>query len=525
MRISADVASLVSAERSVKIEHGDDGNTRHVVFGLTLYKRNHFSEDNETFRVINDYWASLPYTTQTKIYETYEDIRELFDSVTGDSDLRKELNELVVRLMSYHKSTDVINWIKFRSALKVPRDIAHEYKYDVDKNTTLDRTYIYEDYIGLMALSVIFRAMIPVWAMFNKPAKDSSGKVKKEFHSFLLLQGSEVEQSEPWARLLRYVKANAGKDTYTGNHTLEFICSEDFPFYLMALVCVRKLCLGELYSEDPRQNLAALVYTYIIDRPSPQGNDYSSQVREKKLRREGAGETTEHSGSTLEIYKARATVTPGRVAELEYALRDPFKLAHQLSPMSDYDKLERDVKVALGTAEEMISKGIQVPQRLLTQWVTARVFPAQGAMYIEAPHLARLCAITEAVLRNNGFGYLALLSTSTAMMDEDSLRMTPLGSKSQIGDDLSAKLNEYFPYRRLSMKKTAGNIEHCFVTEDIKRLTMEFGRYTWRATAEESLVREVLNTHVRRVPMLGQLRSDIATMLVKFEEDHTATTV
>lgn len=518
MHISADVASLVSSERSVKIEHGEGNKAHPIVFALTLYKRNHFSDDNETFRVINEYWDSLPFDTQGKIYEVYEDIRELFDSVSSNEELKNDLTDLVTRLMSFHQTKDVINWIKTKSVLQVPRGIDFVYKYDVDKNTTLDKTYIHEDYLGLMALSVIFRAMIPVWAMFNKPAKDAAGKTMKELHSFLLLKDSEVYQSEPLKRLQRYVTANIGREAYTGNHTLEFICSDDYPFYLLSLVCVRKLCLGELYSEDPHQNLAALVYTYIIDRPGPQGSDYSAQVREKRLRKEGAGETTEHSGSTLEIYKARASITVGRIAELEYSLRNPHALALQLAPQANRDDLYRDMDTALRTTEELLHKGIQTPQRLLAQWVTAKVFPPQGAMYIEDNFLADLCAISEVALRHQGFGYLALLATSVAMVDDAASRVTPVGSKAQIGEELTGKLNEYFPYRRISTKKSASNTEYCFVTEDIKKLSTEFGRYTWRATAAEAHVREVLGTHVRRVPMLPQLRADIAAMLIKSEE-------
>lgn len=519
MRISADVASLVSAERSVKVEHGEGQNQRQVTFGLSLYKKNHFSEDNETFRVINEYWASLPENSQEEIYMVYEDIRELFDSVTGSKELKEELTRLVTRLMEFHKTKDVIHWVKYKSGLPVPRDIKEVYTYDVDKNTTLDKTYTYEDYIGLMSLLVIFRAMIPIWAMYNKPAKDSIGKTLKEMHSFLLLQDSEVYYSEPLQRLQRYVTANIGRDAYTGNHTLEFICSDDYPFYLLCLVCVRKLCLGELYSDEPKQNLAALVYTYIIDRPGPQGSDYSQQVRSKKLRREGAGETTENSGSTLELYKARASVTVGRIAELEYNNRDMFNLAIQLCPEVNEKLLRRDLDRALVTSEEMLDKGIQTPQQLLMAYtVCGRVLSPHAISYFEEPMVAQLCGLAETVLRHRGFSYLALLVTSVAMIDESGVRVSPVGSKSQIGEETSRKIAEYFPYRRVSTKKSSNNIEHCFVTEDIKKLSTEFGRFTWRATADEALVREVLHTHVRRVPMLPQLRSDIASMLIQNEE-------
>lgn len=518
MRITADVASIISTERMVVIEHEIDGVLRRVTFPLSLYKKNHFSEDNETFQVINEYWASLPYHKQGEIFSIYEDVRELFDSVTGNTELKEELVKLVTKLMNYHRTQDVKNWILYGSQLKIPTDVKREYVYDVDKNTTEDKTYIFDDYVGLMSLSVIFRSMIPIWAMYNKPAKDAIGKTLKEMSSFMLLQNSEVYRSEPMERLIRYIKANINKDTYTGNHTLEFICSSDMPIYLLSLVCVRKLCLGEMYTNEPRQNLAALVYTYIIERPSPHGGDHSQQVRTKKLKKEGAGEGNENSGSTLELYKARAAITVGRMAEMRYSLRDPVALAIELCPDADSRLVERDCENALKTSEEMLDKGIQIPQVILAQWVINPVFPAQGMLYLEEDMIARVCAITETVLRHRNFGYLALLSTSVAMQDDSLMRVTTVGSKAQITEELGAALEVNYPFRREPKRKTATNSSHDFVQEDIKKLALEFGRHTWRATADEALVKEVLKTHVRRVGILPTLRTDIGYMLVNAEE-------
>lgn len=517
MKISADITSVVSSERTVNVEHGNS--SRHPVsFGLALYKKDHFADDNETFRVINSYWAQLPEQAQADIYSVYEDIRELFDSATSNLELKNELTNLVTRLMEHHKTTDVIEWIKYRSGLKVPASIEHEYKYDVDKNTTKDKTYTYDDYIGLMALSIIFRPMIPIWAMFNKPAKDGMGKTLKEFHSFMLLKDSEVYSSEPMERLERYVRANIDKDAYTANHTLEFIPSDVFPKYLTSLVCVSRLCLGELSKGEVDRNLAALVYVYIIDRPGPQGNDYSARVQVKKIAKEGSGEVSDNANSTLELYKARATITPGIVAALEYATNDIEFLAKKLLPKTPLDVIERDIRTATVSSSMMLETGVQYPQRTLAQWFCAAVFPPQGMMYLEDEHLIPMCALTEVVLKHMGFPYLALLATATPVLADKGMRMTPLASKSQITSNLNQRIADNYPYRRISPRARSNGVEHCFVTEDVKKQAGELAKYTWRATADEQLVREVLGTKVRRIPILPQLRTDLFEALIASED-------
>lgn len=524
MRILADIGSAISAERQIIIEHEEDGKTRRVSFPLSLYKRNSFSQDNETFTAINEYWDYLPNRDQSEIFAIYEDIRELFDSPTGIVELKAELTDLVTKLMKYHTTTAVEKWIRTASRLVVPtkgpRGIPMDYVYDVDKNTTPDKTYIYDDYIGLMALSVIFRTMIPIWSIFNKPAKDRNGKVLKEKHAFLLLKDSEVYTSAAKDRLLRYITANLDKDSYTGNHTLEFIPSSDMPMYHLSLVCVRKLYLGELYLEEPRQNLAALVYTYIIERPSPNGGDHSQQVRPKKIPKESAGDSGENSGSTMELYKARANISVGRIAEMEYDFRDPIAVASSLLPRVDPAIVQKDCLRALETSTEIIRhSGIQACQVLLSQWVINPVFPAQGQMYFEEDLQIRIAAITETVLRHRGFGYLALISTAISLADETAMRVSPVGSKSQISEELAIALATNYPYKREPKRKTPTNTSYDFVQEDIKRLSLGISQHTWRATADEALVREVLNTHVRRIPILPQLRSDIGYMLVNAEEE------
>lgn len=522
MKISADISSIISSERTVIVEHGEGSDRRSVTFGITMYKSNNFANDNEIFRAINEYWASLPEADQADIYGIYEEVRELFDSAAGTIMLKSELTALVTKLMKFHQTKNVIAWIKRFSDMKVPSkgkgEIFHVYRYDPDKDTTEDRTYIYEDYIGLMAISTILRVMIPIWSMYNKSAKDSSGKVTKEMQSFLLLQDSELYDSAPMQRLDRYIRANFKKESYTGNHTLEFICSDDMPVYLKSLVCVRKLCMGELYMEDPPQNLPALIYTFIMDRPGPQGNDHSQQVRVKEVKKGGEGEATENSGSTLEMYKARATVTSGRIAEMEYSLRDPYVIAERLAPQADRKLLRQDMEIAMDTSKELLEKGIRKPQHLLAPWITASVFPAQGVFYIE-DRMITLCAITEVVLRHRGFGYLALLSTAVAMPEEDALRVAPMGSRAQVSKELSESLSHHFPYIREPKRKTASNGNVCLVTEDIQKLSMEFSKSIWRATADVSLVKQVLNTHVRRVPILPQLRSDLFAVLTQMQQN------
>jgi len=515
MKIESDSGTILSQDKSVRISHTEDGVKRGVTFPITLYKQDYFKSD-ETFSSINSYWAQLPQADQDEIFRIYENIRELFDSVNGIKELNDELKVYVANLMAFHSAPDVERWIRTTSGLEVPKSVQQEYSFDVDKNTTRDQTYIYSDYLGLMSLSVILRAMIPIWAVYNKTIRSDSGKSSKDTHSFQLLEKSSIYKCEPMERLRRYIQANLNKSSHTGNHTLELLCSDDMPEINLALVCVRKLCLGELRVDDPKQNLAALVYNYIVDRPPPQGQDFSKRVLEKKIPTEGGGESGENNGSTLELYKARSTVTVGRIAEMEYAWKDPHNLARYLCPEYVPSHLDR----ALETTQELYTHTVHPCMLTLAQWVLAPVFPPMGLFYMDTNLILRAFAVTETVLRGRGFKSLALLSSAYSLDDEDEgMRVTPVGSKSHIGAEIQERMLGPFPYAREQRKRTATPVRTCFVTEDIKDLSSKFLEHTWRATADIELVTEVLRTSsVRRIPIPPNLRSELALMLLDAEE-------
>lgn len=516
MIIIPDIESMVKQERQVITEH----NGSRQRFTIHMYKKDKFSKDSLTFYPINLYWESIPERDQQAIFECYEDAQELFDSITGVNELKQYLTDISSRLMSFHEIPRVRRWLEYDSPFRVPPDIDPHYKPDVDRSTTRDQTYTYDDYLGLMSMSVIFRAMIPIWSVYSKTAKFDSGKDWRDLNSLWLLKDSNVYKSEEMQRLLRYIKANIRPDTHTGNHVLAGIPKDDLPQHLLARVCVLKLCMGELLEkgapiEGNKYNLPALVYNSIIEPPSPQGGDYSQRVLTKEVLTEGRGETNDSNSSVLEYYKARSPVTVGRIAEMEYSLRDPYAIAAQLCPEADM----RNLEIALETSQKLYTEVIQPCLITLSQWVIAPAFPPKGCYYLEPDLLIRIFAITETVLRHRGFGSLALLSTAYTVKEDEGMRITSVVGKSHMPEQLFSSISHYFPYRKESRRKANTQAEDCFVISDIKKLSTEFARFTWRATAADSLVEEVQGSaRSRRITILPNLRNDLATMLCQAEE-------
>ena len=92
----------------------------------------------------------------------------------------------------------------------------------------------------------MLRCMIPIWGEYISSTRQETGTRHKEFYAFQLLNNSNISKSVPMVKLCNYVEAIVGPDKYNNVNTLNGISSEDFGYWLLSLVCVRRLCVGDI---------------------------------------------------------------------------------------------------------------------------------------------------------------------------------------------------------------------------------------------------------------------------------------
>lgn len=506
MKAVADVAMMAVNGQQMSIEHGGIS----VSFTLSMFKRDSFSLENETFLHINGYWESLPIELQDSIFNIYASIAEDFDSLMSKNALKDALTSKVTALMNLHTLESIEHWVRYNSDIIIPSTFDEKYVENIDKNTTEDKTYTRSDYIKLVSLSIALRVMVPIWGSYIKTIRGDAGNQFKELQAFMLLKNCDINRSDPMIKLYNYINAQIGKDNFNANNTLNFICREDFPHWLLSLVCVKRLCIGDIRSKDPRANLTTLIYNFIIQRIRYSDNDFANMVKSKSA--EDFGPDGENKISNLERFKVTTNISLGQIVEMEYSVKDIYKVAQRLCIDIDLDILERSLMTSA-----MLSKvRLLDPQMTLLRWVFSPAVMPRGLSYLPLDRTVAALGALEAILWCSGHKYLAILSTSYALLDDDVHRVSQVASKMRTPEELTNELRKYFPYTQTLRGMGGTETEIYLVEESINTLANDLSKFTWRATCHESMIAEVFHEkHTRRIPILPDIKNKLTKLVIE----------
>lgn len=502
MKATAVLASMALNGLQMWMEHGD----QKCGFNMSMYKRLYFADEKETFAFINAYWAQLPLEKQDRIYAIYASISEDFDDLVSNNVVRERLLEKVPKLLELHNVEEIEHWVRFNSGINIPTSFNETYVENVDKNTTPDKTYTRGEYISLVALSIALRTMVPIWGAYIRSIRSEVGNDFKEQSAFALILKTAVYYCKPMQKLAEYIRAQTVNAEFNASNTLNFISREDYPHWLLALVCVKRLCIGDIRSREPNAHLVSLVYNMISQRAMYGETDFSNMIRSKKA--DEYGPDGESKVSNLERFKTTASISLGQIGEMEYAMKDIVKASIKVCPEIDLQLLERSLETCLATVQPLR------PQIVLLAWVFSPVISPRGIDYLPPAMVTSILGAVEAILWTRGHRYLALLSTAYAIIDDSVHRVAHASSRMRPTEDLTEQVDKYFPYKQMQVGKTGVVTEIQPINDTVDKMASNLGKYTWRATAHESMIQEELGTTARRIPMIPDIKGEITRLIV-----------
>lgn len=484
---------------------------REIGFGISVFGRANFSDDEyDVFSQINQYWESLPDEVQDKIFDIYDRIHQGFGNLMNSQDLIEYISTLVADLMSYHDLETMKDWISFNSNIVIPDVFDTEYKHSIDNNTSREKTYIRSDYVKLVALSLSLRAMIPVWGEYISNIRHNVGNAFKEYYAFRLLGKSNIIQSPSMEKLKFYIEHIVADDKFNPNNSLNSISSEDFGYWLLALVCVRRLCVGDIRGTTANSHLITLVYKFIIQKTNSDDSNFENIIRDKKFAENNTD--SDSKTSVLEMYKIKTSISIGSIVELEYSLRDIPAAAHRLSANINPAMLER----SLTTCRALDSVELLEPQITLLRWVFKPVISPRGIMYLPKPVIVQALGALETILWARGHKYLAILASSHAIFnDEKEMIVSPVDSKMRVPEETAKILDEIYPYSK-DVSGRRGNKKPTNPAMDaIDELTNNLMMFTWRTTCDESLLMEVFGNTSRKLPIKPDIKLDLTKLVIQ----------
>lgn len=510
MQISISNAGVLGTPTEAQMTHGEEV----LTFNVALFDKMGYGDERyDIFEHINAYWNYLPPQKQDAIFDVYRRIRETFFTVYDQHELTAGLYQLVKELFTYHELSDVRHWIDFHSNIIIPSVFKDVYVESRDTPGTRERTYLKEDYRWLVTLSVALRAMVPVWGEFIKLTKDSTGTVFKEFYAHKLMAYSSIAKSEPMARLRVYVEHSLPADKSKAAAILGGISTEDFPDWILGLVLVRKLSIGDVRGIDQDSHLITFIYKYIANKVKGHDNNFVGLVKDKIF--DGNGQDVEHNLSKLEGYKIKEGIPAGDPAIISHYIDDPIRLAKTICPDIETKLVEDSLK----SIQALMLVQIWPPQIVLTQWVLKKAVNPRGLLHVPKSTVLKAMAVAQALLWHREHFALAALLSSAEQTNQADLQLGGTESRARIPKDMIDKLTELYPYPRMPSGKQKVIRRINPAEESINSVAVAFSQRDWRLTLPTPWVAKITGNQLNRnysVPhnvkvLLAELTIQLAT--------------
>lgn len=502
MQILADIMKMQINNGRMEVEH----NGRTVSFVFSTFKKENFNDSNEVFKHINAFWLSQTPIFQQSVFDIYVEIEECFDDILNKEVLTERLQDAVKRLYDLHPFHQMKLWVTNYSGITIPPNFNELYIEDRDKNTTVDKTYIRDEYRELLTLSMMLRLMVPIWATYVRHIRSHTGNGLKELQAFKLLERTEIPDSHAIQKLISYIQANLRKEN--AGAPVNFISEDDFPYWIMSLICVRRLCVGDLQPVNAKANLVTLVHNFLDTKTSYTDGDFSNIVHSKTTDDFGGDE---NKISTMECFRINTEISLEESEELQVSMANMYSVVNKVCLGLPSELLERSLK----TSKVLMDYPILPPQFTLMSWVMKEAISPSGIDFLEKETQVACLGLTEAVLWFKGFKYLALLATSVANMEDNVHRVAHMPTKSRVPEELQKELRVVFPHVRVIQNRKTPSREECPVTTSIELTTNDLASYSWRGTADPSMIHEVFGSALsQKVQILPEIRIELTKLAI-----------
>lgn len=442
---------------------------------VSIFDRTRFFTIPDAFRDINEYWQFIGQERQEKIWSVYKQIHGLWYTVYDQTQLGKQLMDLLGQMYDLMPQEEMDFWVKFHAKVKYKEDLDHV----LDPNDpNPGRTYLFSDYQGLVVLTIAVRPMVPIWGEYIARIKKDVGGIYKEYTAFKLLSKSWIIKSPYVERLQLYIESSNLHNASNVAAILSGLGTDELPEFLLAFVIVRRVAVGDIDATNTNGSIISNIYGFISSTLHDFDRRFGGGVKEKYPE----DSTTEDESSMLEAYKVKQTVTMGDVGTFSVYVNDAMNMAKRLDLTVPEDMVVDCVASAI-SLEDLV---IQQHHLTFCQWVLAPVMPPRSLPLLNKPTILRALGVTQALLWHWGFVELAALVTTAKIEQQKELTLTS-DVKRRINAELTDKLNALYPYTDPNEKQGSSRKAN-FAYSAILTLTDKIALNPWQVNAPPALI-------------------------------------
>lgn len=486
------------------------------------YDQPAFTEPENLFYHINDYWKTLPDSRQQQIFDLYKEAHEVLNTVPNFGRMMVRLQDVVERLFIQHPKAELSYYLRTRNNVCLPSTLPDSYGVNPE-----ERTYLRSHYHGLTVLVLALRTMVPIWAEFIRVVR-ADAMERKEILAMRVIantwvagepgEDGEVIPDPDMDKLRRMVNAMAENAITPLVAVIHSVGSEQFSEWLFAMTVIRRVAIGELSRTNNNINIVSMVYKTIMVAVDKGGKNFgkNGDIREKNpsmSSRDGEDNT-----SIVESYKSRQDISPGDLLVYSVYAEQLRRLAEAIDETLPDEKLKlcyENLDRARVNGELTYHKH----QTILANWVLSKAFPASSDRHLEAAATFNAFVVTQALLWHWGFPNLAVMMTVSARPRSDIGLSEASEFRSRTTGENLRKLAVIYPYYRPAGKGGERKPGDNFATVAIEQYNQLLSLSAWYNLAPEALLNEssvIVNNGNASVPQ--SIRNDLAQLFIYLYE-------
>lgn len=533
MKISLMNQAELSGDNSLNNSYGKSASRRFIVtehnnqrLHWNMQTRTWSSKDiaamnvfSTAFDQINQYFAYLPEQQQQAIFNKYKEIHNVLRSVTRVADQCEDLvaaiTPIVTELFNCINPEHLSNWVW--NVLRPPIPASSTAK-TFDRDTmpgTRERTYLYDDYIGLIPAVIAFRMVCPFWFDFVELTYDNVNKEHRELVPYGLLSETWLVKSDAMLRLEEFVDHTVGNEKYNPAAILLGIGSSNFVYWIISALVINRIVTVDIMGLRPDKQVVSALYNFIVTRVS---GLYSSQPNVNNKFAESSYASDENNQSFLEGFRHRIELTVGQEADGDYAIervldqllkgsRDPLDILERVAPGIDHN-LVRD---ALATATRLDIGLVCDAQINFAAWLFHPYSQVRASNNFHSGRILTLLGLAQAVLLHQGKVDLAMIVTAQCV------RAVNDGSVHVLGETIATfKASDREVYRStFPLEKPTRNPTKPinYVMEDIYKLVLSLQDYDITCSFSDETLAKVQGTNTSRRYFL---KKNAVTMVMEY---------
>lgn len=495
------------------IEH----NNQRIGFSAIHFSNKSKGADNEpldTFEYLNQYLQTLSPKVLDQIFDIMQRARDRFDSVVDQHPLQHDIGVLACELLSHFDISHVRTWMIYKSTINIPDNFESNFVEDINSPNSRDKTYLRDEYIELVCMSIVLRIMIPIWGQFISLTKKTNGTDYKDYFAVKLIAKSHIVQSRPWLKLEEFVDRMIGQDRFNKDSIINSnISSEDYPKWIMSFVITRRVCVGDIRGTEPRANLVTFIWKFVSQKIKGDDSSGDSRITDKDIQGKGSGGDIVEKLSSIERYKIKHDQSLGELMEIEFYVQNIDRFVSVLQP----DLNPQLYQNALSTVQVLRENYITMTQMRVLQWVMEPVISPESIMYISREPLLKLMALAQAILWHRGQYYMSLFLTSIISDESSEYLVGTSDTTSRLSKENTDELNRLYPHFKYTGKRTNSK-PYNLAIKAIETTAREITGACWNMTADSELIKAAFeNSTSRRLPLNGNLKNILAGLIIEVQ--------